>query len=56
MTTSLTVISEELKRLQSTRCRYANYTQNVKTILSDTGVVFVAPVPICIDPTSWKEF
>ena len=56
VTESLKTISEELKTLQSTRCRYANYTMNVKTILSDTGVVFIAPVPVCIDPTSWKEF
>lgn len=56
MTDSLKTISAELKKLQSTRCRYANYTLNVKTILSDTGVVFVAPVPVCIDPSSWKEF
>ncbi|MEO8275940.1 MAG: hypothetical protein ABI639_06940 [Thermoanaerobaculia bacterium] len=53
---SLKLISEELKQLQSTRCRYANYTLNIKTIRSNTGVIFIAPVPVCIDPTSWKEF
>jgi hypothetical protein len=56
VTESLAVIREELKTLQSARCRYANYTQNIKTIRSDTGVVFVAPIPLCMDPISWKEF
>lgn len=56
LTESLQLIRDELKTLQSTRCRYANYTQNIKTIRSDTGLVFIAPIPICIDPTSWKEF
>jgi hypothetical protein len=56
VTDELAAITEELKKLQSTRCRYANYTMNVKTILADTAVIFVAPVPVCIDPTSWKEF
>jgi hypothetical protein len=56
MTETLKLIRDELKTLQSTRCKYANYTQNIKTIRSDTGVVFVAPIPVCIDPTSWKEF
>ncbi len=56
ITESLALIRDELKTLQSTRCRYANYTQNIKTIRSDTGLVFIAPVPLCIDPTSWKEF
>ncbi len=56
ITEALGLIRDELKTLQSTRCRYANYTQNIKTIRSDTGLVFVAPIPLCIDPTSWKEF
>jgi hypothetical protein len=56
ITESLGIIRDELKKLQSNRCRYASYTQNIKTIRSDTGVVFVAPIPLCIDPVSWKEF
>ncbi len=56
LTDTLKWIRDELKSLQPTSCRYANYTQNIKTIRSDTGVVFVAPIPLCIDPTSWKEF
>ena len=56
ITESLGLIRDELKSLQSIRCRYANYTQNIKTIRSDTGLVFIAPIPLCIDPTSWKEF
>jgi hypothetical protein len=50
ITDALAAIRDELKTLQSDRCRYANYTQNIKTIRSDTGMVFVAPIPLCIDP------
>jgi len=56
ITDTLAMVRDELKTLQPTYYRYANYTQNIKTIRSDTGLVFIAPVPIGIDPTSWKEF
>ena len=56
ITDELASIRDALKALQLPRCRYANYTLNIKTIRSDTGVEFVAPVPVCIDPTNWKEF
>lgn len=56
ITETLAAVRDELKSLQQTFCRYANYTQNIKTIRSDTGLVFVAPVPICIDPSTSMEF
>ncbi len=37
-------------------CRFANYTVNVKTIRSDSGIECVAPVPVCIVERNWKEF
>ncbi len=36
--------------------RFANYTLDIKTIRSDTGIVFIAPVPVAIEPHNWKEF
>jgi hypothetical protein len=56
ITESLALIEHELQSTLPSTCRFANYTLNLKTIRSDTGVVFIAPIPICIEPTNWKEF
>jgi hypothetical protein len=55
-------LSDELKEVMNTlkglfpdNCKFANYTLNVKTVRSDTGVVFIAPVPICIVEKNWKD-
>ncbi|MFN7942567.1 MAG: hypothetical protein U0X73_13315 [Thermoanaerobaculia bacterium] len=56
ITETLALIESELQSTLPSTCRFANYTLNLKTIRSDTGVVFIAPVPICIEPTNWKEF
>lgn len=56
LTDNLTRVMETLKGLFPDNCRFANYTTNIKTIRSDTGVVFIAPVPICIVERNWKEF
>jgi hypothetical protein len=53
---SLRTINRELKELQPPTCRFANYTIDIKTIRSDTGIVFVAPVPVCIEGHNWKEY
>lgn len=55
-TESLRTINRELRELQPTTCRFANYTIDIKTIRSDTGIVFVAPVPVCIEGHNWKEY
>jgi Tfp pilus tip-associated adhesin PilY1 len=56
LTEELKQVKKELERLFPTGCRFANYTLNIKTVRSDTGLVFIAPVPVCIEPTNWKEF
>jgi hypothetical protein len=56
LTATLREIMETLKGLFPDDCRFGNFTQNIKTIRSDTGVVFIAPVPICIVEKNWKEF
>lgn len=43
-----------LKRLFPRECRFANYTVNVKTRRADTGIDFIAPVPVCIVQKNWK--
>jgi hypothetical protein len=53
---ALRTINRELKELQPPTCRFANYTIDIKTIRSDTGIVFVAPVPVCIEGHNWKEY
>jgi hypothetical protein len=55
-TDELRLINAELKKLFPADCRFANYTLDIKTIRSDTGIVFIAPVPICIEGHNWKEY
>jgi Tfp pilus tip-associated adhesin PilY1 len=55
-TDELRQINKELKTLFPADCRFANYTLDIKTIRSDTGIVFIAPVPICIEGHNWKEY
>jgi Tfp pilus tip-associated adhesin PilY1 len=55
-TDELRLINKELKKLFPADCRFANYTLDIKTIRSDTGIVFIAPVPICIESHNWKEY
>lgn len=43
-----------LKKLFPRECRFGNYTINVKTRRSDTGIEWIAPVPICIVQKNWK--
>jgi hypothetical protein len=56
LSASLAAVMEELKKLFPKNCRFANYRLDIKTISSDTGVVFIAPVPVCIVEKNWKEF
>jgi Tfp pilus tip-associated adhesin PilY1 len=56
LTASLTQVMNELKKLFPQNCKFTNYRLDIKTISSDTGVVFIAPVPVCIIEKNWKEF
>ena len=53
---ALEPVFDELKKLFPKECRFANYSINVKTRRADTGIQFIAPVPICIVQKNWKEF
>jgi Tfp pilus tip-associated adhesin PilY1 len=56
MTPELQEVMETLKGLFPDNCRFGNCTLNLKTVRSDTGVVFIAPIPVCIIEKNWKEF
>jgi len=55
-TDALAEVNADLKKLFPPGARFASYTLDIKTIRSDTGIVFVAPVPVAIEPHNWKEF
>ncbi len=48
-------VMESLKSLFPGNCKFSNYRIDIKTISADTGVVFIAPVPICIIEKNWKD-
>jgi len=55
-TSALAEINADLRRLFPPGARFSDYTIDIKTIRSDTGVVFIAPVPVAIEQNNWKEF
>ncbi len=55
LTAQLTSVMNTLKKLFPRNCRFGNYRIDIKAISGDTGVIFIAPVPICIVEKNWKE-
>lgn len=49
-------VMEEIRTLFPQDCRFANYTINIKAVRDDTGIQFLAAVPVCIVDTNWKDF
>ena len=49
-------IMESLKTLFPPTCKFGNYMVDIKTIASDTSLVCIAPVPVCLVTKNWKEF
>ena len=49
-------VMEEIRSLFPQDCRFANYTINIKAVRDDTGLQFLAAVPVCIVETNWKDF
>ncbi|MCH7664603.1 MAG: hypothetical protein IH936_01535, partial [Acidobacteria bacterium] len=50
------LIFDELKKLFPSNCRFANYRIDIRAIASDTEIIEVAPVPVCIIEKNWREF
>lgn len=49
-------VLDQLKALFPPNCKFGNFRIDVKTLSSDTGVVFIAPVPVCVIEKNWREF
>ncbi|MGH2627144.1 MAG: pilus assembly protein, partial [Anaerolineales bacterium] len=50
---NLEKVMRELQNLFPSNCKFANYRLDVKTLASDTGIIHIAPVPICIIEKNW---
>lgn len=55
LTEHLRRVMLELQKLFPSSCKFANYTINIKAVRSDTGLEFIAPVPVCMIEKNWKE-
>ncbi len=53
---NLDEIMDELRALLPPQCRFANYTINIKAVRDDTGIEFLAAIPVCTVRTNWREF
>ncbi len=51
----LVSVVSEIKKLLPSNCQYANYTINIKAVRDDTGIQFLAAIPICTVETNWKD-
>ena len=56
LTPDLLQVMSQLQKLFPANCKFGNFRVDVKTLSSDTGVIFIAPVPVCIIEKNWKEF
>lgn len=48
-------IREAIMELFPQGCRFNEVSVNLKVVRSDTGIEFVAPVPVCVQATNWKD-
>ena len=49
-------VLKQLQKLFPSNCKFGNFRIDIKTLSSDTGIIFIAPVPVCIIEKNWKEF
>ncbi len=55
LTDDLLEVMETLKGLFPDNCRFSSLRIDIKTVQADTGVFFIAPVPVCLVEKNWKE-
>ncbi len=48
-------IINELKVLQPDACRFPGQTININSFSSQSGYRFIAPIPICVIQSNWKD-
>lgn len=50
-------VTEALQDLFPRRCRFVeSFRFDIKTLRSDTGVEYIASIPVCILESNWKEY
>jgi Tfp pilus tip-associated adhesin PilY1 len=49
-------VMETLQGLFPPQCKFASYRIDIKTVAADTSLQFIAPVPVCLIESNWKEF
>jgi hypothetical protein len=52
----LVSVMNEIRKLFPDDCKFANYTINIKAVRDDTGIQFLAAIPICTVETNWRDF
>lgn len=52
----LVSVMGEIRKLFPDDCKFANYTINIKAVRDDTGIQFLAAIPICTVETNWRDF
>ena len=52
----LVSVMNEIRKLFPDDCKFANYTINIKAVRDDTGIQFLAAIPICAVETNWRDF
>ncbi len=55
LTQDLIRIRDQLRALAPSNCRWTDKTENILAVKADSGVEFIAPVPICVITNNWKE-
>lgn len=50
-----TEVMQTLMEQMPSTCEFGNFSINIQTIRSDTGLECIAPVPVCIQTRNWKE-
>lgn len=57
LTAELQAVMKELQRLFPSRCRFNDgYRIDIKARSSDTGMIFIAPVPVCVIEKDFREY
>ncbi|HVS12366.1 MAG TPA: hypothetical protein VMV46_00445, partial [Thermoanaerobaculia bacterium] len=49
-------IRNELMSFFPPNCRFSSLSIDIKALRSDTGIEFIAPVPVCVVEKNWREF
>lgn len=49
-------VMKTLKSLFPQNCRFGNARIDIKAVSSDTGIIMIAPIPVCTVQKNWKEF